>query len=276
MRNTLNPLMTKFVADWHEMLREQLDYRELLFQMVKRDLLLRYKQTIMGFGWAVFMPLINTVVFSVIFTRVAPLDTPVPYPLYSYCGLWAWNFFAASLRFCVVSLSGNQSLVGKVYFPREIFPFSAIAVCLVDAAVGAIPLVALMAYYHVVPSASILLLPAVILVHVAFTAAVGLILAVANLFYRDVKYLFELVVTVWMFATSVLYPLDSQTVGPRLAMIVRFNPMTPIIDGYRATILGVTLRDPVGFAIAAALSCVLLAWAWRMFHRSEFEFAENL
>src|SRR5215471_5466347 len=99
------------------MLTEQRDFRELLFQMVKRDLLLRYKQTVMGFGWAVFMPLINTVVFSVVFTRVAPLQTPVPYPLYAYCGLSAWNFFASSLRFAVASLTSNPGLVGKVYFP---------------------------------------------------------------------------------------------------------------------------------------------------------------
>ena len=147
-------------------------------------------------------------VFTVIFTRVATLETPVPYPLYAYCGLWAWNFFAASLRFSVISLSGNPNLVGKVYFPREIFPFSAILVCLVDFAVAASVLVAMMIYFQVAPTSSIGLLPVVLIIHVAFTAGVGLILSVANLFYRDVKYLFELVLSVWMFLTSALYPLD--------------------------------------------------------------------
>src|SRR5437868_11801877 len=115
-----------WLADVREMLTELFDYRELLYQMTTRDLLLRYKQTVMGFAWAIFMPLLNTAVFSVIFTRVAPLQTPVAYPLYAYCGLWAWNFFASSLRFAVVSLTSNPNLVSKVYFPREIFPFSAI------------------------------------------------------------------------------------------------------------------------------------------------------
>ena len=118
------------------MFGEQLEYRELLYQMTLRDLLLRYKQTVMGFGWAVFMPLVNTAVFSVIFTRVAIIETPVPYPLFAFCGFLFWNFFASSLRFSVLSLTGNSNLVTKVYFPREIFPFSAVLVCLVDLAVG--------------------------------------------------------------------------------------------------------------------------------------------
>jgi hypothetical protein len=90
--------MRQLLADCREMLTEQVQYRELLYEMTRRDLVLRYKQTIMGFGWAVFMPLVNTAVFSVIFTRVAPIETPVPYPLFAYCGLLAWNFSASTMR----------------------------------------------------------------------------------------------------------------------------------------------------------------------------------
>ncbi len=266
--------MTALWNDVREMFREQAEYRELLYRFAARDILVRYKQTVMGFGWAVFMPVINTVVFSVIFTRVAPIATPVPYPLYAYCGLSAWNLFASSLRFSVASLTGNPGLVTKVYFPREVFPFSAIIVCLVDFAVASIILVGMMAYYRVVPSASILFLPVVIAVQVCFTAAVGLLLAMANLFYRDVKYLLELIVTVWMFVSSVLYPVE--LMGGRLATIIRFNPMTPIIDGYRTALFGTPFHDPVAFAVAAVASPLLLVWAWVLFHRAEFTFAENL
>src|SRR5215471_8694608 len=111
------------VPDVREMIVEQLTFRELLYQMTKRDLLLRYKQTIMGFGWAIFMPLVNTAVFSIVFMRVAPIDTGVPYPVFAYCGLVVWNFFSSTLRFSMSSLTGNPNLVTKVYFPREIFPF---------------------------------------------------------------------------------------------------------------------------------------------------------
>jgi len=260
-------------ADVREMFEEQVQYRELLYQMTRRDLLLRYKQTVMGFGWAVFMPLVNTAVFSVIFTRVAPLDTGMPYPLYAFCGLLAWNFSASSFRFAVGSLTTNTTLVTKVYFPREIFPVSAVLVCLIDFAVGSLVLVGLMAYYHIVPTAAILLLPIVLLVHTIFTIGVCLLLAMANLFYRDVKYLFDVVVTVWMFATSVLYPVSR--IGGKLGALLRLNPMTPIIDAYRSVLLLGQLPDAAPFLAASALSVAMLAAFWLMFHRAEFEFAEN-
>src|SRR5438067_6186772 len=98
-----------------EVVAEQWEYRELLVRMTRRDLLLRYKQTVMGFGWAIFMPLVNTVVFSVIFMRVAPLDVGMPYPLFAFTGLLAWNFSASSFRFSLTSLTSNTTLVTKVY-----------------------------------------------------------------------------------------------------------------------------------------------------------------
>jgi ABC-type polysaccharide/polyol phosphate export permease len=125
-----------------------------------------------------------------------------------------------------------------------------------------------------VPTASLLLLPLVIGVHFAFTAAIALLLSMANLFYRDVKYLFELMVTVWMFATAVLYPVDR--VGGWAAVVMTINPMTPIIEAYRAVLLGVPMTSPASFAGAAGLSVVLLLGSWLLFHRSEYEFAESL
>jgi ABC-type polysaccharide/polyol phosphate export permease len=267
-------MWTRLVTDVREMVHEQLEYHELLYRMAARDLTLRYKQTVMGFGWAIFMPLINTIVFSVVFTQVTTLQTPVPYPLFAYAGLWAWNFFASSVRFSVVSLTSNASLVGKVYFPREIFPFTSIAVCLVDFAVAAVPLVALMAWYRVLPGASVLLLPMVLMVHVAFTTAVGLVLSIGNLFYRDVKYLIELALTVWMFATSVVYPLDR--LEGKLALLALANPMTVIIDGYRAALFNLPLHNPVSLVVASVASLLFLFGAWLFFHRSEYQFAESL
>src|SRR3954466_7280092 len=171
-----------------EIVNEQIEFRELLFQMTSRDLLLRYKQTVMGVGWAVLMPLLNTAIFSIVFMRVAPVHTPVAYPLFAYCGLLVWNFTASSLRFAVTSLTSNTNLVTKVYFPREIFPFSAVAVSAVDTAVAA-PLRAAMRVDYGVPlTSSLLFLPLVVAVHAMFTTALALLLSMANLFYRDVKY----------------------------------------------------------------------------------------
>jgi homopolymeric O-antigen transport system permease protein len=267
-------MASALVNDFKEMVSEQVEYRDLLYQMTKRDLLLRYKQTAMGFGWAVFTPLVNTAVFSVIFTRVAPIDTVVPYPVFAYCGLLVWNYFSSALKFSVNSLTSNTSLVTKVYFPREIFPVSAVAVSFVDFVVGATLLVALMVYYRIPVGPPIVLLPLVILVHVVFTTAVALVLARWNLFYRDVKYLFEVVIVVWMFATSVVYPVG--LVGGRLGVIMQLNPMTPIVEAYRSVLLLGTWPPAGPLAAVGLLSVAFLAWSWVAFHRSEFEFAENI
>jgi ABC-type polysaccharide/polyol phosphate export permease len=261
-------------ADVREMLAEQYTFRELLYQMTRRDLLLRYKQTVMGFGWAIFTPVVNTIVFSVVFMRVAPLDVGVPYPLFSYCGLLAWNFFASSLRFSVQSLTSNPNLVTKVYFPREIFPFSAVIVSAVDFAVGFVLLAAMMAYYHVAPTAAILFLPVIVVVEGIFAAGVAVLLAMGNLFYRDVKYIFEVLITVWMFATSVLYPVEQVT--GRSGELLRLNPMTWIVDAYRGVLLRGALPPVEPFVLTTVFAVALLGVSWVLFHRAEFKFAEYM
>ena len=266
--------LSQLRSDLKEIVGEQYEFRELLYQMTRRDLLLRYKQTVMGFGWAIFMPLLNTAVFSVIFTRVAPLETDIPYPLFAYCGLLAWNFSGSSFRFAVTSLTSNASLVTKVYFPREIFPISAVMVSIVDFAVGSTVLIALMIYYQVAPTGAILALPWVLTVHILITLAISLLLAMGNLFYRDVKYIFELVLTIWMFLSAVLYPVKQ--IGGTLGQIMALNPMTPILEGYRDVLLRGRLPDPAPLLVATAVSTVLLITAWVVFHRAEYEFAENV
>jgi lipopolysaccharide transport system permease protein len=256
------------------MLAEQREYRELLYQLTLRDLKLRYKQTIMGFGWAIFMPLLNTALFSVIFTRVAPLNTAVPYPVWAYCGLAVWNYFGSGVRFATNSLSSNMALVTKVYFPREILPVSAVLVSAVDFLVSSTVLAVLMWWFGVTPKATLLLVPLLVLLQTAFTIAVSLLLSMANVFYRDVKYLVEALLTVWMFATSVVFPVER--VGGRLGAALALNPMTPIVEAYRSVILYGRVPDAVGLAYAATISVGLLGLAWLAFHRAEFKFAENV
>jgi ABC-type polysaccharide/polyol phosphate export permease len=161
-----------------------------------------------------------------------------------------------------------------VYFPREIFPFAAVAVSFVDFAVAGTALVGMMVYYHVGSVVSLVFLPAVLVVHVAFTMSLALLLAMANLFYRDVKYLFEVVLTFWMFASAIVYPVDA--VQGTLGALIRANPMTAIVDAYRRVLLYGAAPDPLSFASVAALSLLLLPTAWLLFHRSEFRFAENI
>lgn len=256
------------------MAREQAEYLELLRAIIRRDLSLRYRNAVMGFGWAAFTPLLQVVIFTLVFTRVAPLDVGMPYPLYAYAGLLAWTMSASAIRAAATSLTSNPDLVTKVYFPREVLPFSSVLVALVDFAVASAVMVLLMAYYGVGVGWSLLLLPLVVLVHVAFTAGVALLVAMGHLFYADVKYIFELVLIVWMFASSVLYPLDR--VGGALGAVMRLNPMTPIIDAYRDVVLRNTLPEPGPFVAVAAVSLLTLAVGWLVFHRAEFRFAEEM
>jgi homopolymeric O-antigen transport system permease protein len=262
------------LSDFREMIAEQVDYRELLYQLTLRDLRLRYKQTIMGFAWAVFMPLLNTALFSVIFTRVARLDTEVPYPVWAYCGLAVWNFFATGVKFATNSLAGNMQLVTKVFFPREVLPVSAVLVSAVDFIVSCSVLAFLMVWFGVKPGWALLCTPLLLVLQLIFTIAVSLVLSMANVFYRDVKYLVEALVTIWMFATAVVYPI--QRVGGRLGMVLGLNPLTPLVDAYRSAILYNRLPPVSGLMYVTTVSIAMLAVAWLMFHRAEFKFAERV
>ncbi len=255
-----------------QVIDEQLEYRELLQSLVRRDLLLRYKQTLLGFGWAILVPALHMLVFTAIFTRVVRLETEVPYPVYAYTGLLPWTFFASALTFGATSLTRDVNLVTKVWFPREIFPFAAVLVSLVDFLVAASLLVGLMAFYRIAPGPQVVLLPLILLIQIAFTAGMALLLALANLLYRDVKYLLGIGLTVWMLLTSVVYPVER--IGGRLAQWLALNPMTPIIDAYRAVLLRGEWPAVGPLAYAACVAAVVLAGAWTAFHRTEPYFAE--
>ena len=257
-----------------EMLSEQVEYRELLVQFTLRDLILRYRQTAMGIGWAVLMPVVNTAVFSIIVSRVTQIDTQVPYPLFAYSGFLMWNFFASSVRFSMSSLTANTTLIQKVYFPREVLPFSAVLVGIVDLVVGTVVLAAMMAFYGYSVTWALLFLPIVVAVAAAFAAGVGLLLAMSNLFYRDVKYLFEVVVLGWMFATSVAYPVESAQGWLRVLLSV--NPMTQIVEAWRAVVVYGHPPAAIPFAATACAALMVLMVGWHLFHRAEFMFAENI
>lgn len=259
-------------APFRAMLCEPVRHRELLLSLVRRDLLLRYKQTLLGFAWAVMVPLLHMLVFTVIFTRVVPLETDLPYPVYAYAGLLPWSFFASALTFGATSLTQNVNLVTKVWFPREVFPFAAVLVALVDFAVASLLLGGLMLWYGIWPGWQALLVPLVLLVQIAFTAGMALLLALAHLLYRDVKYLLGVGLTVWMLLTAVVYPVER--IGGRLGAWLALNPMTPIIDAYRDLLLRGELPPALPLACAALVALVTLLGAWRLFHRLEPRFAE--
>lgn len=266
-------MFARLRRDLREMFTELRDYRDLLLLMTQRTYILQYRRAVMGMGWAIFMPVINTVVFTLIFTRVARIDTGVPYPLFAYCGLLPWNIFSVSLKNSVSGLVTNKALLTKVYFPREIFPFSTMLVSAVDFAVGLSIVAAMMIYYQVPLSVTALFLPVIFAVQLMFTGGLAMLLAPANLYYRDVKYILDVLLAVGMFTTPVVYP--TRHLGGVVGYLLQFNPLAPIIDGYRAVLLRGELPQAVPFTAAAAVSLCLFAVGWIVFHRAEYAFAEN-
>jgi lipopolysaccharide transport system permease protein len=248
---------------------------ELLVELTMRELRIRYKQTALGALWALFSPVLMMILFTQVFARAAKIDTgDVPYSVFVYCGLLPWQFFASSLKGSVESLTRNNRLVTKIYMPREVFPISTVMAAFVDFLVASVVLVGLMLWHGFFPSLAMLAyLPMIILVQITLTVGLSLLLSMGNLFYRDVKYVMEVLMIVWMFATSVVYPLKFD--GP-WGWLLSLNPMTPIIDGYRHVLLYGTAPEPIGFCYASVLAVLAFSFGLKWFHESEYLFAERI
>lgn len=259
-----------------------LRYRQLLWSLTWRDIRVRYKQSLLGISWAVLLPFSMMLVFTFVFTRAInatfTLRVGMPYALYAFCGLVPWTFFSTSLAGCVNSLVANRNLVTKVYFPREVFPLACIASALVDFCVAMAVLFLLMAYFHhtgqwtfrVTPA--LLFLPVVVVVQITMIAGIGMFLAMANLFYRDVRQLFGVAIQLWMFVSAVVVPIPQD--GSLLARLISLNPLVPLIVGYRDCVIHARPPDAAGLAYAALVAVVLLMGGWTSFRRASRRFAE--
>ncbi|MCZ7606847.1 MAG: ABC transporter permease [Planctomycetota bacterium] len=252
-------------------LRELFSYRELIVVLARREIRARYKYSLLGAGWAVALPVALMLLFSVVFARVASFDTGgVPYPVFAYIGLLPWQLHAGMLTGGARSLIDNRALVTKVYFAREVLPLSRALAALFDFGVAALVLAGLMAWYGIVPGPGAWLLPLVLLAQIAFGVGLAMLVAGANLLYRDVQYVLQVVVTVWMFASSVVYPLPREGWLGRLSYV---NPITPFLDAYRCLLVGGRF-DPGELAAATGISLFTLVAGWYWFRRVERCFGE--
>ncbi len=269
-------------------LRTLLRYRELIWMLAWRDIRVRYKHSVLGAAWAVLPPLAMMLIFTFVFGTVTDINRQsltghptLAYPLFAFSGLVPWMFLANGLSSATGSLVANRQLVTKIYFPREVFPISAIMSAFVDFVIAFALLVLMIVFIHVQSPVwefrfhwAILLLPVVVAVQICFMVGLGLILSMANLFYRDVSFLFRSVVQLWMFVTCVIYQLQATDGWKRVA--IQLNPMTPIIQAYRDCLLNG--RSPLNtpFIATAAFSVGLLLLGWSWFLRRESDFAENI
>jgi len=258
--------------DFRLMLNEIIEYRELFYYLTLKEIKVKYKQSIVGIGWALFMPLISMVIFTFIFTRVAKVETDVPYPIFVYCGLLPWQLFAQGLGTATKSLATNSNLVTKVYLPREVFPFAAVVSKIVDFAIGFTFLFFLMWYYQIPIFWTIVFLPIILLVQLMFTLGLGFLTSMGNLYFRDVDFLMQIGIQLGMYVTAVAYPLEVS--NETLQALLNLNPMTPIINAYRDVLLRGRIPSFSEFGLVAVLCISLFLIGWYFFHRREFRFAE--
>jgi homopolymeric O-antigen transport system permease protein len=256
--------------NWSEIWR----YRELLYFLTWRDVKVRYKQTALGAAWAVLQPFMTMVVFSLFFGRLAGLGQKtggVPYPIYVYAGLLPWTFFANSVSTSGSSLVGSSNLITKIYFPRLIVPLAAVGAGLVDLAVSFSVLLGLMLYYGTPLSWQLLLVPLLLAGTVMAAAGVGSLLAALTVAYRDFQYVVPFMLQLWMFVTPVIYPLS--IVPVRWRWLLSVNPMSGLIDGFRASFLARPL-DGWDITISLIVSLLFFVAGAAYFRAAERRFAD--
>jgi lipopolysaccharide transport system permease protein len=254
-------------------LRELADYRELLYFLVWREIKVRYKQTLIGAGWAVIQPVATMAVFSLFFGRLAKIPSGgLPYPLFFYTALLPWTYFAGALTGATNSVVENQRVITKVYFPRVLLPLSAVLSGLVDFAIAFVLLLGMSLYYRVAPGPWLVFLPAFLVLAILTAFGAGLWLAAWNALYRDVRYVVPFLVQFWLFASPVAYP--SSLVPARWRALYGLNPMAGVIDGFRWSVTGENPPSAGLVAVSAAAVLVMLVAGLWYFRRMEATVAD--
>lgn len=253
-------------------LREIWHFRELLQALVLRDIKVRYKQTLLGLLWAVIQPLSLMIVFSVVFGRLSRVPSDgIPYPLFAYAGLVPWTYFANAINSSGNSLVGNSSLITKIYFPRIIIPIAAVVSGLLDLAISFVLLVLLIIYYGSGFSISFLMLPILVTLTVLFAVGLGTWMSGLNVRYRDVRHALPFLIQIGMFVTPVIYPLS--LLPEKWGWLLKINPLTGIIEGYRSAIFGLPFDWP-GLGISSLFVLSVLLYSNFSFNQMERTFAD--
>ena len=248
-------------------------HRELLWVWAAREVRVRYKQSLLGAGWAILQPLALTLMFSLVFTVVVRVPTgDVPYPIFSYTAMLPWTLLASSISFGVSSLVNNMNLVTKIYFPREVLPLAAMAAAGIDFLVGSLVLIGMMFWYRMPIHPTVVLLPVLILVQTVLTFGVVSIGAAALVFYRDVRFLVPLFMQIWLYASPVIYPVD--LIPPQWRSLYFLNPMAGLLESYRAVLLYGRWPDPQALWVAVLISLALGVVGYAWFKRVEPRFAD--
>jgi lipopolysaccharide transport system permease protein len=248
-------------------------YHELLYFLAWRDVKVRYKQTVLGAAWVVLQPLCMMLIFSLFFGRLAGMPSDdVPYSLFAFAGLVPWTFFSTAVTMSGNSVVNSANLVTKVYFPRLIVPMAAVGAAMLDLLFTFTVLGVLMVYYGVAPGPGLLALPLLLALLALLALAFGVLTSALNVKYRDVRVALPFLLQLWFFASPIIYP--TSMVPPDWRGLLALNPMTGIIEGFRAALFGRKEFDTLALALSAVVTLALLAYALVTFRRMESTFAD--
>lgn len=269
-----------------EWLKEFWYYRELFFFMVWRDIKIRYKQTVLGAAWAVIQPFVTMVLFTFIFGNILGISTDdLPHPIFYYCGMLPWTFFAGALRYSGNSLVDNANLIRKVYFPRGVLPASSTLGGLVDLTIASVILLILLPIFDVPLTWELLVCPLLILPLLLLALGTGMFLAALNVRYRDIKHAIPFLIQLWFFGSSIIYPLSTvedklRDIYPKhgdlLARLMGLNPVTGIIEAFRAAVSPSRSVEWGTLAPSMAVILVIFVIGAVYFRRAENEFADTI
>ena len=275
----------RFLPATLNVLRETWAYRDLLRNLVVRDLKTRYKRSVLGFAWSFLNPLFMVMIFTVVFTVIARAQNVPNYPLFALCGLLAWNFLAGSVSGAARSIVGNAHLIDKVYFPRELLPISVVFSNLINFILSLIVFFVLLLLFRVPLSWWVLSLPVIIAVQFVLVVGLALIVAALNVFYRDVEHVLDVGLLAWFFLTPIFWelellpnklPLPWGDGGIDIWLLeYRLNPMASLVTDYRYILLydyGIIRHTVVPLAIG--LVCLVVGWYF--FRRNAHRFAEEI
>jgi lipopolysaccharide transport system permease protein len=238
-------------------LKEIWKYRELFYFLTKRDIKVRYKQTVLGGLWAIIQPLFTMIIFTLFFGKLAKVPSDgIPYPIFVYAGLLPWTYFSNALTASGNSLVGSSNLITKVYFPRLIIPASASLAGLVDFLIALSILGVMMMYYQFLPGISVLLFPVLIGLTFLCAVGVGLWLSALNVQYRDIRYAIPFAIQLWMFVSPVIYPVSM--VSEKYRWLLALNPMGGVITAFRASLLG---HQPIDWSLLI-ISAVIIVFVF--------------
>ena len=212
-------------------------YRELIVFMIWRDLKVRYKQTLLGAAWAVIQPVLTMLVFNFVFGTVAKVPTDgVPYPIFSYTALLPWGLFTTALNTASRSLTANQNMITKIYFPRLVLPMASVLGGVVDFGIAFLILIVMLIYYHVTPTPAVWTLPLFLLLALVTALGTALWLSAINVQYRDVNYVLPFLTQFWLFLTPVAY--SAKVISEKWQLVYSLNPMAGVVNGFRWALLG--------------------------------------